>query len=160
MTGLHILAVGKLKKGFCLEGCAEYLQKLERMYPVRLLELPDGPESNPKVRVETEGKNILKQLGSRDILICLDERGKGLTSRQLAVKLRSWVETPSRTPCFVVGGAYGLSDQVLKQAEVRLSLGPMTLPHDLARLVLCEQLYRAAAINHNLPYHHGGRAGK
>ena len=88
------------------------------------------------------------------MVISLDRKGRLFTSRQLSSALKVWLETPGRTPCFVIGGAYGLSRDVVSRSDLTLSLGPMTLPHELARVVLLEQLYRADAILRNLPYHH------
>jgi 23S rRNA (pseudouridine1915-N3)-methyltransferase len=88
--------------------------------------------------------------------VVLDERGDAWSSRELAAKLKAW-EDGARTPCFIVGGAFGLSDEVRERARANgalFSLGRITLPHELARVVLLEQLYRAASINKGLPYHH------
>ena len=88
------------------------------------------------------------------MLICLDEKGKEMTSVELSKHLLHWTEDPNLTPCFVTGGPFGLSEEVRKAARVKLSLSKMTLPHELARTMLLEQLYRAASILKGSPYHH------
>jgi 23S rRNA (pseudouridine1915-N3)-methyltransferase len=88
------------------------------------------------------------------VVVILDEHGDRLTSRQLADFVRKWTDAPNQRPVFVIGGPFGLSDEVKAAARARIRLSDMTLPHELARLVLLEQLYRAATILKNMPYHH------
>ena len=114
----------------------------------------DGKSADPVRRKTEEAKALLGRLGPRDFLVVLDEHGRSLASRELAGKLRTMIEDPGRAPCFVIGGAFGLDASVLARADWTLALGPGTLPHELARVVLYEQLYRAAAINAGAPYHH------
>jgi 23S rRNA (pseudouridine1915-N3)-methyltransferase len=108
----------------------------------------------PAEAMAVEGRRILDKAGPADFLVVLDEGGEALRSVDLAQRLRAWTEAPATVPCFVVGGAHGLGAEVLAAARVRLALGPMTLPHELARVLLLEQLYRAASILRQLPYHH------
>jgi len=102
------------------------------------------------------GLTLDLRLAPGAVPVILDERGEPWSSRELAAKLKAW-EDAARTPWFLVGGAFGLSDEVRERARVggaMFSLGRITLPHELARVVLLEQLYRAASINKGLPYHH------
>lgn len=101
-----------------------------------------------------EGQRILGALASNDVLLVLDEHGDSLTSPQLAQLLQKLDTSAGGSPCFVVGGAYGLDASVLEKARRCISLSPMTLPHELARVVLLEQLYRADCILRKSPYHH------
>ncbi|NCC25349.1 MAG: 23S rRNA (pseudouridine(1915)-N(3))-methyltransferase RlmH [Deltaproteobacteria bacterium] len=157
MERIRTLCVGRMKSGFCREGCAHYRQRLSRLYSVREMEVADSRPGSEAVRVEEEGKSLLARVRGDCLVVCMDEGGAAWSTTEFASRLRAWVEIPSRIPCFVLGGAFGLSRNVLEVAHVVLSLGPMTLPHELARLVLYEQLYRAATINWNRPYHHAGR---
>jgi 23S rRNA (pseudouridine1915-N3)-methyltransferase len=102
-----------------------------------------------------EGQAILKKIGAGDRLVLLDERGKSLTSPGLAQWLARVRRLPGSSAVLLVGGAYGVSEEVKQRADETLSLSPMTLPHQLVRVVLLEQLYRAATILAGQPYHHG-----
>jgi len=105
-------------------------------------------------RVRLEGQRLLQAVHADDYLICLDERGNSMSSRLFAAFLNELSENASCTPCFVLGGPFGLAEAVRSRARFVLSLGPMTLPHELARVLLLEQLYRAEAILRKTPYHH------
>lgn len=155
MRELRLIFVGRLKEPFFREACAHYLTKLQRSCPVREVTVKDGPSKLPTAgRVAHEGKELLRALGPKDFLVCLDERGIRPTSRELAGLLQGWWESPGRTAALCVGGPFGLADEVKARADLTLSLSPLTLPHELARLVLLEQLYRAASILAGSPYHH------
>jgi 23S rRNA (pseudouridine1915-N3)-methyltransferase len=110
---------------------------------------PSAPE-----RIAGEGKRILAGLTPKDVTICLDRGGKMHSSESFSAFLGSLLEDANRTPCFVIGGAFGLAPEVLAQSSHRLALGPMTFPHEMARVVLLEQLYRAMTIYKGFPYHH------
>jgi len=101
-----------------------------------------------------EGKGILSALSASDIPVVLDERGKTFTSRQFSAFLERLSENASRRPCFIIGGAFGLDDSVKQAAAHLIALGPLTMTHELARVVLFEQLYRAESLTRGLPYHH------
>ncbi len=105
-------------------------------------------------RVETEGARLLEQAHPRDRLVVLDERGVELTSPGLARALDTWDRQGQGRITFVIGGPFGLSDAVRARAFMLLRLSAMTLPHELARVVLMEQLYRAESLRANVPYHH------
>ena len=155
MAALRFVWVGKLKEPFFRDACAHYMQRLARFHGVDEQVVKDaGGKLPPKVKADKEGEAILARLDARDHVVLLDEGGTALASRKWAARLARWVEDPGRTPCFIIGGPFGLSDAVRARAGETLALGPMTLPHELARVVLLEQLYRAASINAGLPYHH------
>lgn len=155
MSKLRFVWVGKLKEPFFHDACAHYTKKLGRFHKLEETILKDAPgKLPPEEKVLREGKTIISKIRPSDMLICMDEKGKEMTSVELSKQLRRWTEDPNLTPCFVIGGPFGLSDEVKNVARVKLSLSKMTLPHELARTMLLEQLYRAASILRGSPYHH------
>lgn len=150
---LRLIAVGRLKTPFWKDAASHYAERLSRFRNFAETLIRDGDPALPADRRnELEGQGILAALGPRDIPICLDEHGKAFTSRDFSLFLEKISE--QGCPCFIVGGAFGLDKAVLAAARHTLALGPMTLPHELARVVLLEQLYRAEAVSRKLPYHH------
>ncbi len=148
---LTFLSVGKDRSGLFAPGVDEYSKRLTHTHKVQLVELPESRASGQKAK-EEEGAALLKKLGPRDALVALDERGKLLSS----VDLAKWLgrqQDSGRDVAFVIGGDEGLSDEVRARATLVLSLSAMTLPHRLARLVLVEQVYRAFSILRGEPYH-------
>ena len=150
-----IVGVGRLK-GWTAEGCEEYLTRLRRYFPVEVVEVPEE-DMNRRTAEEVlaaEAQRLLKRLPDRAHVVALDrERGKSLSSEDLARKLDALGGSGRSHVAFVLGGPLGLSPGVLDQADDRLSLGPITLPHALARVVLLEQLYRAVKIERGEKYH-------
>jgi 23S rRNA (pseudouridine1915-N3)-methyltransferase len=144
---LHIAWIGKTKDSAIQSLTAEYLKRLARYIPTDAMELPH------------EGA-LLKQLEKAGVrpahsLVLLDSRGKQLTSEQFAEYLQQQQERGTQSLLFAVGGADGFSDTARAAASFLLSLGKMTLPHELARVVLLEQLYRGFTILKGHPYHRG-----
>jgi 23S rRNA (pseudouridine1915-N3)-methyltransferase len=162
VKSLRLLAVGKLKTPFWQQAAAHYLERLRHTWRVTETLVRDGDAALPPAkRNADEGARLLAALGPADsvvcptnIVVCLDERGKAHTSREFAALLARLTENATAVPCFVIGGAYGLDAAVLQRAALRVSLGPMTFPHEMARVVLLEQLYRADCILRGSPYHH------
>jgi 23S rRNA (pseudouridine1915-N3)-methyltransferase len=154
MKSIRLLVVGAVKAPWFREAASHYLTALRRHVPAEEIVLRDGKASDRERRMAEEGRAILAKLGPRDLLVVLDEGGRSLASRDLADRLGHLLEDPGRRPCFVVGGAFGLAPEVLARADLTLALGPGTLPHELARVVLYEQLYRATTILAGAPYHH------
>jgi 23S rRNA (pseudouridine1915-N3)-methyltransferase len=155
MKSIKLIFVGQLKASFFREASAHYVGALKRYFPVEEVIVKDaGQARDREKRLRIEGDAILSKLGPRDMLAALDEHGNQLSSPEFAERLGKWEEDPGLAPCFVVGGAYGLSREVLAASRFTLSLGRCTLPHELARVVLLEQLYRAASILRGSPYHH------
>ena len=103
---------------------------------------------------QKEGELILKKVADGDHLILLDERGKAYSSVQFAAEVNNWMNTSKKTVIMVVGGAYGFSDEVKKRANGMISLSAMTFSHQIVRVILMEQIYRAFTILNNEPYHH------
>lgn len=155
MQGIRCIFFGKLKNDWAKKACEHYAKAFKRFHNLEEIILKDASGSLAQDdRRKDEGQRLLQKIGPGDRLIALDEGGKALSSVALAKQLQRWIEDPGKTPCFAIGGAYGFSPDVLNRADFTLSLGPMTLPHELARVVLLEQLYRAASIFKGTPYHH------
>ncbi|MDX1566497.1 MAG: 23S rRNA (pseudouridine(1915)-N(3))-methyltransferase RlmH, partial [Longimicrobiales bacterium] len=119
------------------------------------VELKEGTGDRRDEVMKEEGKAILERLDETSLVWALTRKGTGITSRGLASRLESLAVGGHPGLAFVLGGAFGLSPEVLARCDRKLSLSPMTLPHDLARLILLEQLYRAGTIRRNEPYHKG-----
>ena len=151
---LKILAVGRIKSGFWKQAADHYRDRIGKYYQLRETAIRDAPGNiSQEERAGREAEELRKKCGPRDLLICLDQGGRALSSEQFAKRLRQWVEGPE-TPCFILGGAFGIGSELLRTADFRLSLSPMTLPHEMCRVLLMEQIYRAATINWGHPYHH------
>ncbi|QJT07535.1 23S rRNA (pseudouridine(1915)-N(3))-methyltransferase RlmH [Oceanidesulfovibrio marinus] len=155
MRTIRLIAVGKLKQPFFRDAAAHYADAVSRQYKLEETTVKDGPSKlGPEDKSAWEGEKILAALDDRDIPICMDERGKARGSEDFAAWLGGMLEDQNRRPCFIVGGAFGFSPAVRRAGVHTISLGPMTLPHELARVVLLEQLYRASTIIAGIPYHH------
>jgi 23S rRNA (pseudouridine1915-N3)-methyltransferase len=140
---LHILAVGRLR-GAHAELCSDYVKRFTDTVVVKEVTAP-APEA--------EGKALLKALPAKAFVVVLDERGKDLSSRELAAALTAWKEHGQNHLVFLIGGADGVTAEVKAMADFTLGLGRKTWPHKLARVMLLEQLYRAQQINSGHPYH-------
>ena len=139
---LTVLAVGRLKEAWVQEGCEEYARRIRPRLPLELVEARDDSDLE---------KRLAKL--SRHKVWALDERGTQLSSEELAQKLKRHMDGGEAGITFLVGGADGLPKDTVARAHVRWSLGRLTLPHRLARLILLEQLYRALSILAGEPYH-------
>lgn len=144
-----IVSVGKIKEHAVAKGIEEYQKRLRKYCRLTILEVPDvnAPESlsdKEKEQVKnTEGQGILKHLQEGMYVIALDIQGRMLSSAELAHKISCLKEQGYGHLAFIIGGSLGLSEQVLRRADFRLSFSPMTFPHQLMRLILVEQLYRS-----------------
>lgn len=147
--------MGKLKTPFWKDAAAHYLTRIKRWRHLEYTEVRDGDAAlPPDQRKALEGRRIVEALAPQDVALVLDEHGQKLSSPQLAALLRRLDQEARGRACFVVGGAWGLDDSVRQRAFKVLSLSDMTLPHELARVVLLEQVYRAECILRKVPYHH------
>ncbi|MCR4620943.1 MAG: 23S rRNA (pseudouridine(1915)-N(3))-methyltransferase RlmH [Clostridiales bacterium] len=153
-----ILCVGHLKEKWVKEGTDDYLKRLSRLVRTQVQEVDDLPEPENSSReieeqiIRREGEALLRQLKPGDEVIALCVEGDMVDSPGIA-QILAGCAMNGRRPVFVIGGSLGLSDEVKRRAAKRISLGRITLPHRLARLVLAEQLYRAAKINAGERYH-------
>jgi 23S rRNA (pseudouridine1915-N3)-methyltransferase len=156
---LTIAAIGRLKPGPERELFKTYLDRLEavgrnhHIGPVTWIEIPESKRRSAAARREDEARRLLEKLGHPPYLIVLDEAGDAHSSRKFADFLRNWRDAGEAELAFVVGGADGIGKPLTDKAKQQLALGPMTLSHGLARVVLAEQLYRAGTIIAGHPYH-------
>ncbi len=153
---LIIVALGALRSAPCQELCERYGQRLRAGQPLGPLEFKDVAErrkQSPEKQREEEGERLLAAAPSGAKLVVLDERGKDSDSRAFAQLLGRWRDEGVRAVAFLIGGADGHGEALRNRADHLLSLGSMTWPHDLARAMLAEQLYRANCILSGHPYH-------
>lgn len=156
---IRIFAIGKIKEAYLKEGINEYLTRLKPYTQIEIIELndepiPDNPnESEINKAKNIEGERVLKLLKPQDYLISLDLDKKQYTSLEFAKYLDNKFVIGGSNINFVIGGSYGLSDSLKKRANDSLSLSNMTFLHQMTRLLLLEQIYRAFKINRNETYH-------
>lgn len=157
MVTIQILCVGKLKEKYLQAACAEYAKRLGAFCRFSITEIPEErlPDIPSAAQIRTalqkEGARLLALAQGAVISLCIE--GKLLSSTQLAAELQCRSVGGCSAFTFVIGSSFGLSDEVKEKSTLRLSMSPMTFPHQLARVMLCEQIYRAFQINSNGKYH-------
>lgn len=156
---IHVVAIGKVKEPYLRDGITEYLRRLTGFCSFKCTEYPEfRMKENPGYSDITaacmqEGIQLLKAAESSRLLIALDPMGLSISSEELAKRLKKWeIEGPHQI-AILIGGPYGLSDEIRNRVDILISLSPMTFPHQMVRLILMEQIYRAYTINKGLPYH-------
>ncbi|CAK1221798.1 MULTISPECIES: 23S rRNA (pseudouridine(1915)-N(3))-methyltransferase RlmH [Fructobacillus] len=156
---IKVLTVGKLKEDYLKKGIAEYAKRLNRFGTVEMVEVADEktPEKasaaeNQQIKAK-EAERIQGKIGERDFVVVLAIEGKELASEDFAQKLEAAKNTGHGTLTFIIGGSLGLDPAIKKRANLLLSFGRLTLPHQLMRLVLVEQIYRAMMISAGSTYH-------
>jgi len=156
---VRIIAVGKIKERFLTEGIAEYEKRLTPYLKLAIVEIADekrgvhasaGQEQLVKDR---EGDRILAAIPEGAYVVALDVRGKEMSSEALAARLHDWQLAGTNSIVVIIGGDLGLSGAVLSRADLRLSISPMTFTHQMVRMIILEQIYRACRINSGEPYH-------
>ncbi|AGY80807.1 MULTISPECIES: 23S rRNA (pseudouridine(1915)-N(3))-methyltransferase RlmH [Carnobacterium] len=156
---IKIITVGKLKEKYLKMGIAEYAKRLSAYCKMELIEVPDekAPEKLSEAEMvqvkEKEGERILAKIPDQAFVFALAIEGKQRTSEEFAKEIEQLGVQGKSTIVFVIGGSLGLSDAVMKRSNTPISFGKMTLPHQLMRLVLIEQIYRGFKIVRNEPYH-------
>lgn len=156
---ISVLCVGKIKEKFYSDAIAEYLKRLSRYAQVEIKELadektPDGASEAVELEIkQKEGQRILSKWDENAYTFILAIKGKGYTSEEFASKIEEVTLYGKSHIQFVIGGSLGLSDEVTKKGDALLSFSKMTFPHQLMRVVLLEQVYRAFRIIKNEPYH-------
>lgn len=159
MVSIHLICVGKLKEKHFAAACGEYEKRLGPLCRLTVTELaeerlPEDPaQAQIDAALEKEAARIREKLprGARLIVLCVE--GKLLSSPELAARLEQWMVDGVSSVALVIGGSFGLHPDIKAQAQLRLSMSPMTFPHHLARVMVLEQLYRAFQINAGTRYH-------
>lgn len=155
---INIISVGKIKEKYFTAAIEEYSKRLSRFVKLIVTEIPDeripdnASEKEIEIIKEKEGRKILSKLNENSFVITLCIEGKELSSEELAQKITD-ISMSSSNITFIIGGSLGLSDAVKNKSQLRLSFGKITFPHQLMRVVLLEQIYRAFKINNNESYH-------
>lgn len=156
---IKVVTVGKLKEKYLKDGIAEYTKRISRFAKLEMIELADEktPDKaseleNQKI-LETEGARILSKVGERDFVVVLAIEGKTFSSEEFSKQLEQASIKGYSTLTFIIGGSLGLAPVVKNRANLSVSFGRLTLPHQLMRLVLVEQIYRAFTIQQGSPYH-------
>jgi 23S rRNA (pseudouridine1915-N3)-methyltransferase len=154
---LHFWSVGKAHEPYVKDGIDMFTGRISNYFPVEWLIIPPLKNAGQLSEIELkkkEGEIILQKLQKEDYLLLLDERGKLLSSEGLASFIQSRANESNKNIMILIGGAFGVSDEVIKRANYKWSLSTLVFPHQLVRLILSEQVYRACSIIRNEKYHH------
>ena len=154
---LQFWTVGKAHEPFVKEGVDLFTKRIANYYPVEwnIIPMPKNAASLSETDLrKKEGEIILNGLQKDDYLVLLDERGKQLSSEEVAAFIQTRANESNKNVIFLIGGAYGVSEAVVLRANFKWSLSALVFPHQLVRLILAEQIYRACSINRNEKYHH------
>lgn len=156
---IKIVAVGKIKEK-ALQSCIdEYKKRITAYSRIEIIEVNDEgipanhSDKQDEIIKNIEGERILSKIKEKEVVILLDLMGKSYSSEQMAVQMEKIMTYESSQITFVIGGSLGLSSKVIQRADIRWKLSECTFPHQLCRLILCEQIYRAFTIINHLPYH-------
>ena len=156
---IRIIAIGKVKELYLSNGINEYINRLKPYTNIEIIEVNDEPipdkpnDSEIKLAINKEGERVIKLLKTSDYVISLDLNKKEMTSEEFAIYLNRKIEIGGSNITFIIGGSYGLSEALKNRANDAISLSKMTFLHQMTRLILLEQIYRAFKINHHETYH-------
>lgn len=149
---ITILCVGKIKEKFFKDAIIEYKKRIERYSKINIIEVEDIDNPNYQISIQKEGELILKNINPKDYVITLEIEGNNLNSVDLSKKIDDSLMYSSNI-VFVIGGSYGLSNEVKDRSNYKLSFSKLTFPHQLFRVMLLEQIYRSFKIKNNESYH-------
>ena len=156
---ITVISVGKIKEKFIVDGIKEYSKRLSKYCKLKIIEVDDEKapenlsEAEMKIIKNKEGEKILNKISSNTYIITLAIEGKNLSSEQLSSKIDELALNGQSDITFIIGGSLGISDEVLKKSHFKLSFSKMTFPHQLMKLILLEQIYRAFRISRGETYH-------
>lgn len=159
MLSIKIICIGKMKEKFLVSAISEFEKRLKTMCKFEIIELSehrvsDNPsQSEIEICKTREGESILKKISDRDFLISMCIEGNEISSEKFAEKIMTISNSGISTITFVIGGSFGISDTVKSKSNFKMSVSPMTFPHQLFRVMLTEQIYRALSINLKTKYH-------
>lgn len=154
---ISLWSIGKTNESYVKEGVAEFTRRISKYFPVEwnIIPVPKNAAVLSEMDLrKKEGEIILQWLRPDDYLVVLDEHGKQLTSEGMAGFIQQRSNESVKNLVYLIGGAYGLDEQILNKARFKWSLSDLTFPHQLVRLILAEQIYRACTILRNEKYHH------
>ena len=149
---IKIITVGSIKEKYLKDAIEEYTKRLSKYTNIEIIEVKDEGLVEPKKAMSLEEEKILKHLNEKDYIITLEIEGRQLSSEEFAQKLDR-IQLESSNITFIIGGSYGLSKNIKDKSRLHLSFSKMTFPHQLFRVLLLEQIYRAFKINNNESYH-------
>lgn len=149
---ITVIAIGKKHESWVADGIERYSKRLQGPWKIDWVLLPHSALEGLRAR-QDESERIILKLSPHDAVILLDERGREFDSLALSDQFQILINSGRRVVC-IIGGAYGVNDELMARADLMWSLSPLVFPHQLVRLVLAEQLYRAQCISMNHPYHH------
>ena len=149
---IKIICVGKIKEKFFKEAIEEYKKRLSKYTKINIIEVEDINLNNEELIKQKESELILKHIDKKDYIITLEIEGKQLTSIELSKKIEE-LETTNPNIAFIIGGSYGISKEIKELSNFKLSFSKLTFPHQLFRVILLEQIYRAYKIKNNETYH-------
>ena len=149
---IRIITVGTIKEKYLKEAIEEYLKRLKKYTNIELIEVKDEGLVEEQKAINLEGEKINKYLSPKDYIITLEIEGKAFSSEEFASKLNQ-IQIENSNIVFIIGGSYGLSDEIKNKSKIHLSFSKMTFPHQLFRVFLLEQIYRAYKIMNNESYH-------
>lgn len=152
----EFLFVGKTTEKYLQEGIEHYLKRLVHYLPSAIQVVSASAAGDSAKAIASESEVLLSKIKPRDFVVLLDERGTELTSPELAGKMQQWMVQGHSRIVFVTGGAFGFNEVLRQRANFTLSASRFTFTHQMIRLILLEQVYRAMTILKNEPYHHGG----
>lgn len=150
---IKIVCVGKIKESFLEDGIKEYQKRMEAWQKIQIIEVKETNTFSIERNIEEEGQKLLQKIAKDDWVITLEILGKNLTSNDFAKTINDLYTYGKTNLTFVIGGSNGLSDEVKRRGDLRLSFSTFTFPHQLMRLILMEQIYRAFTIINNKEYH-------
>jgi 23S rRNA (pseudouridine1915-N3)-methyltransferase len=154
---IQLWSVGKGHESYVIQGVEDFTKRISKYYPVEWKIVAPARQTTNSTEADikkTEAQSILNGIQKDDYLVLLDETGKQMTSPQVAKFIEARANQSTRNLVFLIGGAYGVDEQVKTKANFTWSLSPLVFPHQLVRLVLAEQVYRACTIIRNEKYHH------
>ena len=149
---IKIITVGSIKEKYLKDAIEEYTKRLSKYTNIEIVEVKDEGLVEPQKAISLEEEKILKHINDKDYIITLEIEGKEFTSEEFAEKLDK-IQLESSNITFIIGGSYGLSQNIKDKSKLHLSFSKMTFPHQLFRVLLLEQIYRAFKINNNESYH-------
>ena len=149
---IKIICIGKIKESYLKEAILEYQKRIQKYDKIQIIVLPDSKIDIPSIALQEEKEQILKQITNKEYLITLEIEGKQLSSTEFSSKLEKIYQT-NPTVTFIIGGSHGIHEEIKEKSLFSLSFSKMTFPHQLFRVLLLEQIYRAYKIIKNESYH-------